>query len=432
MNNYATPVSERPHTTAVSSSTATVNATASVSATAPFGIKAESDIRLPPHATRAAFNQIVADGQYPHLVGNRKPGGKRAGLDSPMALLPHGADVVRTSAHSQLDSDHSVTGTRVVNVLAKVPQGYMFAEVDELGVEVRGCGGNQEEIFEVVATALGRAPAPPAKDVGNTVPIKTWYLTGSGAQSQRSRIEVPRWADIARNYPVPTALNLADLMHVERPQNQGRLVLWHGAPGTGKTTAIRAMAHAWQSWCDIAYLADPERAFADTGYMMELLYEAGKLRPKEGPARHLLIVAEDSDEFLRADARRTAGAALGRLLNLADGILGQGSNVLFLLTTNEELRALHPALVRPGRALATVEFHRFDTADANEWLADSPVLKKVTAGGDTADGDTVGTATVAPRVTAPATLAELYEQLGTVKRIQSPELVSATPTGMYL
>jgi ATP-dependent 26S proteasome regulatory subunit len=69
-----------------------------------------------------------------------------------------------------------------------------------------------------------------------------------------------------------------------------------------------------------------------------------------------LIVAEDSDEFLRLSARREAGAALGRLLNLTDGILGQGSNTLILLTTNELLENLHPALIRPGRCLAQIEF----------------------------------------------------------------------------
>ena len=49
-----------------------------------------------------------------------------------------------------------------------------------------------------------------------------------------------------------------------------------------------------------------------------------------------LIIAEDSDGYLRCSARRDAGDALGRLLNLGDGVLGQGMNALALLTTNEE------------------------------------------------------------------------------------------------
>ena len=69
-----------------------------------------------------------------------------------------------------------------------------------------------------------------------------------------------------------------------------------------------------------------------------------------------IVVIEDAEEFIRRDARSASGQALGRLLNLTDGMLGQGLQTLFLLTSNQELRDLHPALVRPGRCLATVEF----------------------------------------------------------------------------
>jgi hypothetical protein len=90
-----------------------------------------------------------------------------------------------------------------------------------------------------------------------------------------------------------------------------------------------------------------------------------------------LVIAEDTDEYLRASARRDAGAALGRLLNLADGILGQGMNTLILLTTNEEATRLHPALVRPGRCLSAIEFTPFGSRDASAWLG-SPVQHPMT------------------------------------------------------
>ena len=89
--------------------------------------------------------------------------------------------------------------------------------------------------------------------------------------------------------------------------------------------------------------------------------------PASGPPWRLLI-AEDSDEYLRATARRDAGAGLGRLLNLTDGILGQGMNVLVLLTTNEELSSFHPAVTRPGRCLAAVKFDVFEPGAATKWL----------------------------------------------------------------
>ena len=271
---------------------------------------------------------------------------------------------------------------------------------------MRVSGTDPQRVASLVDEILVRAPGLP-KIEDNTVPIRTFYVGSRGVTSIHSRIEVPLWPEVARNYPQQTASQLADLMAVERPQNQGGLLLWHGPPGTGKTTALRSMAASWKSWCDIAYVADPEKLFAESGYLIELLNSFASNRNITEPSRHFLIVAEDSDEFLRADARRSAGAALGRLLNLTDGILGQGTNALVLLTTNEDLKTLHPALIRPGRALAKVEFPPFSTEDANEWLGGSAYV----------DGST--------------TLAELYERLGTVKRIKTPEIETLTP-GMYL
>ena len=40
------------------------------------------------------------------------------------------------------------------------------------------------------------------------------------------------------------------------PAAGGRLVLWHGPPGTGKTTAIRALVRAWAEWCRALFIVD--------------------------------------------------------------------------------------------------------------------------------------------------------------------------------
>jgi ATP-dependent 26S proteasome regulatory subunit len=80
-------------------------------------------------------------------------------------------------------------------------------------------------------------------------------------------------------------------------------------------------------------------------------------------------------------------------------------NVLMLLTTNEETSRLHPALVRPGRCLAAVQFSAFDASEASAWLG-------MSAG-------------------YPMTLAELLDRRGDLPRI-GPSLRSLEPTGYYL
>ena len=48
------------------------------------------------------------------------------------------------------------------------------------------------------------------------------------------------WAEIERNYPPSTRNVLQQLIDLERPAKRGKLIVWHGDPETGKTTALRA------------------------------------------------------------------------------------------------------------------------------------------------------------------------------------------------
>ena len=48
------------------------------------------------------------------------------------------------------------------------------------------------------------------------------------------------------------------------------------------------------------------------------------------------------------DAKERTGQALSRFLNVVDGLIGQGLRLLVLVTSNEELGKLHPAVSRPG------------------------------------------------------------------------------------
>jgi ATP-dependent 26S proteasome regulatory subunit len=84
-----------------------------------------------------------------------------------------------------------------------------------------------------------------------------------------------------------------------------------------------------------------------------------------------LLVLEDTGELLATDAKLRTGQGLSRLLNVVDGLIGQGLRVLVLVTTNEEVGSLNPAVARPGRCAATVAFTEFDPAEATEWLARS-------------------------------------------------------------
>jgi hypothetical protein len=85
--------------------------------------------------------------------------------------------------------------------------------------------------------------------------------------------------------------------------------------------------------------------------------------------RWRLLILEDAGELIAADARAVTGQALSRLLNVADGLLGQGTRTLLLITTNEPVR---PAASRGAPAGPLPRRHRVHGPlpdKANTWLA---------------------------------------------------------------
>lgn len=103
--------------------------------------------------------------------------------------------------------------------------------------------------------------------------------------------------------------------------------------------------------------------------MLEVVLDEDDDDDEGGDGRWRLLVLEDTGELLAADAKQQTGQGLSRLLNLVDGMVGQGLRVLVLVTTNEPLRRLHPAVSRPGRCAARIEFAPFAGEESAHWLA---------------------------------------------------------------
>jgi hypothetical protein len=199
--------------------------------------------------------------------------------------------------------------------------------------------------------------------------VTFWSWSSRGPRPTTRSIDVPSWADVARNYPDRVAGALELLMSPCFRPEHGQLLLWHGAPGTGKTYALRALAWEWRSWCRVHYITDPETFFGENArYMLDVLLDDSDEDDDDRDDLWRLLILEDTGELLVADAKERTGQGLSRLLNVVDGLIGQGLRVLVLVTTNEVLRRLHPAVARPGRCAAIVEFVPFPEVEASAWL----------------------------------------------------------------
>jgi hypothetical protein len=136
---------------------------------------------------------------------------------------------------------------------------------------------------------------------------------------------------------------------------------------------VQALALAWRSWCSVHCVTDPETLLRDTSYLMDVVNDS--IDADERAYR--LIVLEDAGELMSASARAEVGQGLSRLLNLTDGLLGQGVRTVLLVTTNEPIGRLHPAVRRPGRCWMSIDFGPFDPAEATAWLALAGVEREV-------------------------------------------------------
>ena len=219
-----------------------------------------------------------------------------------------------------------------------------------------------EEVFALATDGVRVAPTvdPSKVDVG------FWHLGPRGPTRSERSLSVSPWETIRSNYTGRAASALDSLMAMSSGELPGKLLLLHGPPGTGKTTALRALAEAWRSWCGVDYVLDPDRLFDVSAYLLDIAL--GDDDERHGAGRSRLLVLEDCDELIASSAKQRSGQGLARLLNLTDGLLGQGLSLLVAVTTNEPLARLHPAIVRPGRCIAQIEVGNLADAEARAWL----------------------------------------------------------------
>lgn len=139
----------------------------------------------------------------------------------------------------------------------------------------------------------------------------------------------------------------------ERPDPFGRIVIFAGPPGTGKSFAVRALVTETEcvEWVIVPPSLVPRLASPD---LVQVLIDE---RNEEGP---LGLIVEDADTLLRERASGNDENVVAQILNLGEGITGDIADLRIVLTTNVARLQIDKALLRKGRLFKFVQFDKLE------------------------------------------------------------------------
>ena len=147
---------------------------------------------------------------------------------------------------------------------------------------------------------------------------------------------------------------------LNKNEPDGRIAIFDGPPGTGKTFLIRSLLLDLKNTACVVLPANVV-AQASTPELLTLLVG----HKDENPTESMTLIVEDADQVITKRAGDNI-SAVSTLLNLGDGIMGAVLNIRIVCTTNASSSDLDEAIMRPGRLLKHVNIPSLEFDQANK------------------------------------------------------------------
>jgi hypothetical protein len=205
------------------------------------------------------------------------------------------------------------------------------------------CNKDEATLIEFIET-LKIAPT----ENSDTISVEYFYLHPvRGLSSNDIEIEQKVFAGI-----MPELYPTVDIAALSQQYKEARepILMLYGSPGLGKTSFIKYILEKNQ-WRSIAYAKDP-KAMQD-----------GEFWASMNSGRFDLIILDDLDINLGPRSKSKDTNFMSNLLTLSDGVFTT-SECKIIITTNQELKSIDSALVRPGRCFDFIKLEPLTRKEA--------------------------------------------------------------------
>jgi hypothetical protein len=148
-------------------------------------------------------------------------------------------------------------------------------------------------------------------------------------------------------------------------KNESGLYLFHGDPGTGKTTYIKHLSSLVDR--DIIYVPTAfVESLSDPSFLPALLHK-----------KHSILVIEDAEKALLARDPSDSSSVVSAILNITDGIMANVFNIAIIATYNSSRQCIDKALLRKGRLKAEYQFGKLSVSKTQKIMDELGTKKEV-------------------------------------------------------
>jgi hypothetical protein len=159
--------------------------------------------------------------------------------------------------------------------------------------------------------------------------------------------------DINDNYNDDLVDLTPDIINFINDKNRNGIVLFHGIPGSGKTTYLRYLIANTEA--KFIYL--PNNLFSNISDPHFISFISSY--------PNSIIVLEDCEELIKSRDQQNDTSGITNMLNLGDGLLGDALQLKLICTFNCDLSKIDAAIMRKGRLVYRYEFDKLELDKTN-------------------------------------------------------------------